>query len=183
MTLKQQKYPVSLIKVGVVLYKFEAFTYDDGSSAVELQEWHVRSIQRKRGTQTSYGVKKPLAEYYQDKYVNITQKIKGVTWGKRSRKNGDYGFLKSIPEYFRKQFRVGNDLPSGIFTTQLSALKYAIKDKEESINRCLHFLKEESDPIEISEWEIDIAENEKELKLLKSRLTRLNNNKSKSKAA
>lgn len=174
---KQQKYPASIIKVGAVLYRFEAYTYDDGSSTVELQEWCVRSIQRKRGSQTYYGRKKPLAEFYQEKYVNVTQKVKGVTWGKRSRKNGDFGFLKSIPENYRKQFKVGNDLPVGIFTTQLTALKFAIKDKEESIKRFHQYIKEETDLVEIKEWEDEIDDANKELKLLKSRHTRMGNAK------
>jgi|GEM_PF-930760 len=177
----RQKYPASIVKVGAVLYRFEALTYDDGSSTIELQEWYVRSIQCKRGSQTRYGVKSPLAEYHQQKYVNVTRKIKYVTWGKRSRKNGDFGFFKSIPELYRIQFSVGSDLPLGIFTTQLAALKFAIKDKEHSIECCYEYQKEETDQAEAAEWQVDIDDGIKELKLLKSKLTRIKNIKNASK--
>lgn len=177
----RQKYPASIVKVGAVLYRFQAFTYDDGSSTIELQEWYVRSIQCKRGSQTKYGVKAPLAEYHQQKYVNVTRKVKYLTWGKRSRKNGDFGFFKSIPLDYRMQFRVGNDLPLGIFTTQLAALKFAIKDKEQSIERCYQYQKEETDQVDAAEWQVDIDDGIKELKLLRSKLTRIKNIKNESK--
>lgn len=172
-TKQRQKYPASIIKVNAVLYRYDAFTYDDGSSTVDLQEWVVRSIQRKRGSQTRYNRKAPFAEYRQEKFVNITRKVNGLTWGKRSRKNGDFGFLKSIPRYCREQFKVGENLPLGIFTTKLAALKFAIKDKQESVDLCIKYQESETDPDIKIEYQEEIDDNKKELKLLNSRLTRL----------
>ncbi len=170
--LKGQKYPASIIKVGAILHEYDAYTYDDGSSTVEVKEWHVRSIMRKRGTQTKYGYKQHLSEFNQEKYVHITEKCK-ATWGKLSTKQFHRGFFKSIPKHLTKSFMVGGDLPSGIFTTKLAALKYAIKNKEQSIVRCLSYQKEETDPEEAAEWQEDIDSSKKELKLLNTRLTKL----------
>jgi hypothetical protein len=173
----RQKYPASIIKVGAVLYSYDAFSYDDGSSSVDAHEWHVRSIMRKRGTQTRYGYKQSRRDSYQDKFVHITVKNKD-TWGKLSTKQFHRGFFKSIPKNLKDSFKVGDHLPRGVFTTQLAALKHAIKDKTESIARCLKSQKEETDPEEAAEWQEDIDESRKELKLLNTRLTKLKNKKS-----
>ena len=69
----------------------------------------------------------------------------------------------------------------GIFTTQLAALKFAIKDKEHSIECCYEYQKEETDQAEAAEWQVDIDDGIKELKLLKSKLTRIKNIKNASK--
>lgn len=175
--MKPQKYPHSKIKKGIILYCYDAFSYDDGTSTVELQEWHVRSIMRKPRTQTRFGRPNPYAEFHQTIYIYVTRKVKDITWGKKSRKNGDFGWLGSISEYYRKSFRVGSDLPTGLYTTKLSALKYAVHEKLESIKRLKKYAKEETDLEEIKEWNECIESDEKELKLLKSRLTRLKNSK------
>lgn len=170
--MKSQKYPKST-KVGSIFYSYHAWSYNDGSTEVELKEWHVRTIQCRRGTQTRYGHKRYNADLFNEKYVNITAKVKGITWGKRSRKNGDYGWLKSIPSCYREQFMVGEPLPYGVFTTKLQALLFAIKEQEGSIERSKKYLAEETDPVEIAEWEEELRCEEKELRALKTRLTKL----------
>ncbi|APX10023.1 hypothetical protein SL034_004257 [Vibrio harveyi] len=168
----QQKYPHSKIKVGAVLYKIDAYSYDDGSSTVEVQEWVVRSIGFRRGTQTRFGRKLYTAKYHQTKVVYLTQKVKGVTWGKLSKKHGDFGFYKSISKRFKEDFNVGSHLPRGMFTTVVAALKFAIKEHESSIKWCQEELQVE-DVSDKEEWEQSIREYEKELRLLKARLTKL----------
>lgn len=124
------KYPHSVIKVGVTLYLVLSST-DNGKSKTEITEWVVRSIRKKRGPQTKYNDKR-FGNGDNNDYVNLIWKIDGVSWGKRSSKNGDFGWLK-IPSFCRKQFRVGNDLPHGFFTTKRAALKWAEKEHVETI--------------------------------------------------
>lgn len=173
----QQKYPTSIIRLGAELYTVDAYSYDDGSSEVCINTWVVRSIKRKRGTQTPMG-KRRLGREYGDSaptYVNITQKIKDVTWTRQSRKVNDFGWSKSIPKQFRKQFRVGDFLPEGLYTTVNAAIRYAIKAKESSIKRAIEWRNEETEPQKIAEWNADIECERKELRLLKTRQTKLKN--------
>ncbi|EGQ8101756.1 hypothetical protein [Vibrio parahaemolyticus] len=179
---KQQKYPSSVIKEGAVLYRYDAIAYDDGTYEVECQEWIVRSIRRKRGSKTVMGGRKSfLADFASSdiKYVNMTQKKKGVTWGKLSKKHFDFGFLKSIPQAYKQQFAVGSDLPKGFYTTKLAALKYELKHNEISLKESQRYLKIETDPDCIAEHEEEIRDYTKCIQLLKSRLTRMNNEKRK----
>ena len=179
--MKRQKYPAGKIKVGLVLYQFNAYTDDEtGKSSVECYEWVVRSIMKKRGSQSQYGVKKSTAEFWQQRYVHITQKIDGLTWGKKSRKNGDFGWLSSIPAWARDSFTEGEDLPDGIYTTKLAALKSAINSKVDDIARYKQWNLKEDDH---EYWTSSIQEAEVELRLLKSRLTRMQNASQKEKAA
>lgn len=173
----QQKYPASVIKQGAELYSVDAYSYDDGSSEVCINTWVIRSIKRKRGTQTAMG-KRRLGSEYGDSaptYVNITQKIKDVTWTRQSRKVNDFGWSKNIPEQYRKQFKVGDFLPQGIYTTVNAAIRYAIKEKKLSINSSIEWRNEKTDPEEIAEWDADIEFERKELRLLKTRQTKLKN--------
>jgi hypothetical protein len=48
------------------------------------------------------------------------------TWGKRSTKTGDVGWLPNIGREYRRQFRVGTHLPDGIYTTKRAALAYEL---------------------------------------------------------
>ncbi|WJT11040.1 hypothetical protein [Vibrio harveyi] len=179
---KQQKYPSSVIKEGAVLYRYDAIAYEDGTYEVECQEWIVRSIKRKRGSKTVMGGRKSfLADFASSdvKYVNITQKKKGVTWGKLSKKHFDFGFLKSIPQKYKQQFAVSSDLPKGLYTTKLAALKYELKSNEIFLKESQRCLKVETDPECIAEYEEEIRDYTKCVKLLKSRLTRLNKEKRK----
>jgi hypothetical protein len=177
---KQQKYPSSVIKEGAILYRYDAIAYDDGTYEVECQEWIVRSIKRKRGSKTVMGGSKSfLADSASSdiKYVNITQKIKGITWGKLSKKHFDFGFLKSIPKRYKQQFAVGSNLPNGFYTTKLAALKYELKSNELYLKESERCLKTETDPECIADYEEEIRDYSKCVKLLKSRITRLKNSK------
>ena len=130
-----QPYPSTVIKVGAVLYRVFAWVDDNGKAQVEIEEWVVRSIKKRRGSQTQYGLKVPLSnsELNQRKYVHLTQKVDGLTWGKLSKKHFDYGWLKSIPQSHRKNFVVGESLPAGIYTTKRAAYQYAISETKAEI--------------------------------------------------
>lgn len=172
-----QKYPHSKIKVGAVLYKVDVAEWDDGSVSISVDEWVVRSIKRKRGTQTPGG-KRRVGDAYGDTaplYVNVSAKIKDVTWVRQSRKVADFGWAKSIPKHLKEQFQVGCRLPLGIFTTPLAALKWALKNAEKCLERSVCSRNEEADETEIAEWDEIIAQETKSVRLLKTRIKKITN--------
>jgi hypothetical protein len=178
--MKRQKYPASIIKVGAVLHKVVAHIYDDDSQEIDFQEWVVRSIRKKAGTQSRFGHKSSEAHFYAQKYVHITHKC-AVTWGKLSTKQFHRGWKKSIPEWNRWSFMVDQDLPRGFYTTKLSALKYAIADTKEDLTRYKQYQNDEEDPVEFADWNESITDAEKSLKLLTRRLKRMKSEKEKGK--
>ncbi|MEZ8996489.1 hypothetical protein AB4562_07090 [Vibrio sp. 10N.222.54.A1] len=96
-----QIYPHSKIKVGAVLYKVDVSEWDDGSTSISIDEWVVRSIKRRRGTQTPMG-KKRVGDAYGDTaplYVNVTAKIKNTTWVRQSKHDNNFGWSNSIPKH------------------------------------------------------------------------------------
>lgn len=160
--MKSQAYPASRIKVGAVLYSVFAWTDDDtGKSHVDIDEWHVRSIQNR---------KRYALSDEREMTVNIVHKCEYVTWENEEWK-------KNIPPRFRHKFRVGDNLPYGIYTTQSAALRCALDKKKESVV----WYQERQDT---EEWSAEHAEEQqnvlKELKLIKSRITRIKNSKIKS---
>lgn len=175
----RQKYPKSVIKKGAVLYSVLVDTDYDGKTTIDIFEWHVRSIAKKRGTQTKNGFKQSTSEFYNDVFVYITAKIKDVTWCRQSRKVNDFGWSKSIPSHLRDSFRVGDYLPLGKHTTVNAALRSAIKRKEKDVDAYKQWSDEEDCPELKAEWDGDVVIAEKELRLLKSRLTKIKNAKSK----
>ena len=119
--MKAQAYPSSVIRKGAVLYAAVYYISDDDKAKVEVTEWIVRSIQKRRNSTSA------------QRYVNLAQKLDGITWGKRSRKNGDFGWLPSIPSWCLQQFREGGELPFGFYTTRLAALKFAKVSLQEEV--------------------------------------------------
>lgn len=105
------------IKKGQVFYSCWPFTNDNGRVEITVDEWVVRSIQRKRNSQSQYGIPK----LYRDDtvYVNLSQRWEGVTCRKGV-------WDKSIPDCCRRQFVLNNGLPHNLFTTPLQALKFAL---------------------------------------------------------
>lgn len=102
--------------------------------------------------------------------MNITEKVDRITWGKVSKKNGDFGWLKSIPSSYRKQFAVGSPLPLGIYTTIRAAVLYEIA----STDSYLCSLKETDDTEPPDKDDLKyIAELEAELAALRRRLEKL----------
>ena len=172
--MKNQKYPKSKIKKGAILYSVDAYTYDDGTSSVDICEWHIRSIMKRRGTQTWYGHINPFADRYNEKYVHLTQKVKDITWVRLSSKIGHYGWAKSIYILYKKKFKTTIDvLPDGLYTTIYSAFKYAIWETNNYIKSIEKEIKEDVD--EGFEWESELKDYQKELRLLKSRFTKYKN--------
>lgn len=175
-----QPYPASQIKVGSVLYSCAAWTDEKGQVSTEIQEWIVRSIAAKRGTKSRMGF--PVYGVTDKSiYVNLTQKVDHLTWGKRSSKTGDFGWFKTIPSIYRRQFEVGDRLPPGIFTTVRAALVYEIAYTSDSIDWHKEMIATEMDGESLIEMKRDLAEFESQQAALKRRLTRLDNIRAKNK--
>lgn len=171
----RQKYPSSKIKASAILFKVDVCTYDDGKTEIEIHEWHIRSIKKKRGSQTRHGFVQRGAEYNNDKFVHATAKIKHLTWVRKSRKVNDYGWNTYIPAAWKVSFRVGDYLPLGMHTTVAAALRSAIRQKKEQVSQWKKWQEDETTIEDKEEWDEDIRYAEKELKLLKVRLTKLKN--------
>lgn len=171
---KRQAYPSSKIKIGGVLYSISVDDWDDGTTTISVNEWVIRSIRRKRGTQTRIGKLRrgtafgDTAPYY----VNATNKLKDITWVRQSRKVADFGWSKSISPHLKVQFKVGDHLPSGMYTTPLAAFKWKLKDKELSLEMCLKWQEEESED-EKAAWNDEIKTAEKGIRLLKTRIKKI----------
>lgn len=117
-----QKLPAAL-RVGTVLYKASA-EYDDHTcrARTELKEWHVTSIKRKHAGDPAHT-------------IYLVRKVDGATWGKRSTKSGDYGWLPSIGPEWRDSFTHGEYMASGYATTAARACALAIGDTQHRIRR------------------------------------------------
>lgn len=170
-TPKPQLYPASKIAVGAVLYSCTAWTDDAGKTSTEVNEWIVRSIRATRGSKTRMGF---ATSYGRDttQYVHIAEKINLVTWGKRSTKNGDFGWLKTIPSYCTKRFAVGSNLPHGIYTTIRAAVLHQMSMTKDYLADCIADGDED-----------EIAASEAQYAALQRRLAKLNNRKVKASQA
>lgn len=90
---------------------FEA-SVDDETSKVEIDEWVLRTIRGKHG----YLIMK-----------------KSWTWGKRSRTNGDWGWLDPIPDWCRVKFSLDKGLPDRYARSKSQAVRVALADEKSNI--------------------------------------------------
>lgn len=93
------------MKIGTVLYELSV-NEPDGS--LEWAEWIVRTI---RG-----------------RWCYATVKVPGLTWGKRSKRHGDFGWLDPTPPFCRRKWLAVNPLRplGGLSTTRRAAVVEAI---------------------------------------------------------
>jgi hypothetical protein len=162
-TPKAQPYPASVIKVGAVLYSVLAYTDEEsGKTTTEYEEWVVRSIKTKRGSLSRLG-SKLFASGDVEKCVNLTLKLEHVTWLKRA---GKTGWATSISSHFTKQFKVGEDLPSGLYTTQRAALVFQIASHHDTNLLYDKWIAEESDAAVLSRLRTDKTSHQAEMKAL-----------------
>lgn len=165
MGMKAQKCPKNIEK-GNILYRVNAYTFDDGKSKVDIEKWVVRSIRKVWGSQTWHGRKQIRAELNTQQFVHISKKLEGVTQIKGQ-------WEKYYPTHLKKKFRKGEDLLNGFYTTPLKALMFALSDKEADLTDYKKWDSEEEN------WKEEIASTVKELRLLKSRITKFKNGKKK----
>lgn len=164
---KRQAYP-KLIREGAVLYEASTRTVN-GRPKVVFEEWVVRSVQARRGARkeaAALGLALPNPTLY----VNLALKIDGLTWVKRSKAKGDFGWKPSIPQDFRKQFCVGEPLPSGLYTTCYAALRYAVPDCRDNIGFLNWMLEGETDPELLAELRQELKATELQLPVFERRL-------------
>ena len=112
-------------KVGKPLFMV---TTDDTTGKVEIGEYVIRTI---RGGK-----------------VSAIYKLDGITWGKRSTKAGDYGWLKTIPKWCRETWSEVGEGRTYLFTTKLAAIRAEMKsldidhfESEEAYNKAMKTLK------------------------------------------
>ena len=158
--MKRQKYVNSLDK-GSILFNVSCWVSEGGKRHVDLEEWHITTIQASRGM-----AKWASDTFIPTKYVNLRLKSLYLTCDR------DGNWLKSIPKHYRRQFKQGDDLPAGFYTTKLKALQYAIKDCEESVQWYNDEIKdpENADCIDVSVEELE--DYKVLLRMTKSRLTK-----------
>lgn len=158
------KTPKSLSK-GDVYFSFEGISFNDGSSSVEAHEWHVRSIQNRSTYRSRCGTK--LSSTTRNALmVSLVSKKNHVTWVRGA-------WAKYIPNEYKRMFEVADRLPEGIYTTQLQAIKFAVKKWEADISWYENEMPTIKAKREIAKYEDDLACLQKELQLLKSRLKKL----------
>ncbi len=119
------------MKVGDVFWKVS--WSEDGH---EMEEWLVSTIRRApRKRYLFYPLDEPLNPIT----VYFIQKINGITWGKRSRTTGDYGWEETIEPMFRASRTLDeckeNGPPKGLKTTKLQAYNHAIRSCEKEIKQ------------------------------------------------
>lgn len=168
---KPQPYPATRIFVGATLYSAYACETDSGiKTGINL--WVVRTIRARRNSLTRYGFSISDPRFVLPKMVNLVQK-NAWTWGKLSKKTGDYGWQKSIPAEYRKQFSVGSALPYGIYTTERAALVYALAAQEQWTARLDKYIAEAETPEDKAEIEAEKAIELRQVKALQRRLKAL----------
>lgn len=92
-------------KIGKILYRASA----DDENKCELDTFMVRTI---RG-----------------EFVYAVNKIPGITWGKLSKKNGDFGWLNPVDALFRCKTEIGTDFLT-LHTTKRKAWSELLKNKK-----------------------------------------------------
>ncbi|EMT0530678.1 hypothetical protein WMB34_004321 [Enterobacter kobei] len=154
--MKPQRYPASIIKVGAVLYRAFGWTDDEGKCHLDLDEWHVRSIQN-RTVSKHFGTKKVV--------ISLVQKAEDVTWQKDK-------WLTNFPAHYRQKFYENEPLPSGLYTTPNMALRYELESTYQSIK---WYEDEKAAGMWSADHEIEYNGELKLIKLIKARITRLKN--------
>ena len=98
-----------MIRVGQVLQELYV---NEPDGKTEWHEWHVRTIRGKR--------------------IYATVKILNISWGKLSKKHGDYGWLDPTPSYCRVWWSTSDLGPTwhGLATTRQGAIRAAIKSMD-----------------------------------------------------
>lgn len=84
----------------------------------------------------------------------MVAKVPGVTWGKLSRKHGDYGWLDPIPDYARSRFVIADGTPAGYGLSKSAAVRSALAAAREFRKR---FIGRHGSEVETDESDAEIA--------------------------
>lgn len=159
---KNQKIPGN-IKVGDIFYRASVYTDEDDKISLDICECVVRSIRRPNRPQ--WMVYREMKNTMPVRLRLVEKNI--VTWGKLSKKRYDYGWLSYIPDIYVHNSNFDDGfMPPGIWKTKLQALKYLLKKSRNTRD----FFKGDDE----IRTEID-----KEISIIKRRITREENKKSK----
>lgn len=93
----------------------------------------------------------------------LIEKVPYITWGKLSKKHGDFGWLKSIPWWMRTKFRVADGVPAGYGLTKSAAVRSALAEERKYL--ASHKARHGADA--------DTAETESAIAALAAKLKRL----------
>lgn len=147
--MKRQKYVKSL-KKGSKLYRVHHGVNIGGRRFADVDEYKVTSIQyRKNG---AFAIKH-LPDYATEKTVFINSDCGGISYN----------------------FKVGDDLPAGVYTTKLKALQYAVKDVEDSIQWYKGELETDAvknDPEELAIYVEELEDMKVILRMIKGKITK-----------
>lgn len=166
-TPKRQPYPASRIKVGAILYRAYSLV-DEGKVESGFEEWIVRNIRARRNSMKLMGISLAGRGIEIPKVVNLARKTFS-SWGKLSTKSGDFGWLPNTPSHCREQFRVGSDLPSGLYTTKRAALAYALASEIDSAEWYAGEIVKETDEGELLILRTELAEVNAQIAALQRR--------------
>jgi len=164
---KQQPFPASRIKVGAVLYRAYA-SVDEGKVQTGFEEWFVRNIRARRNSKTFAGRSLVAKGFEVPKVVNLAMK-NVATWGKLSKKTGDVGWLPNIWSGYRRQFKVGADLPIGVYTTKRAALAYELASQMDEAEWLIGAIADETDASELDSLKAELTDVNSQIAALKRR--------------
>lgn len=148
--MKRQKYVKSL-KKGSKLYKVSHGVTMDGKRFVDVDEYKVTSIQYRKNDRRYIKI---LPDYTVEKTV----------------------FIK-CDNCISYDFKVGSDFPTGVYSTPLQALKYAVKDVEESVQWYKDEIKTDgikNDPELLAIYTEELEDVKVILRMVKGKITKLN---------
>lgn len=93
--------------------------FDDDDAKVQVDLYRVRSIKRRRN-KFSLALGEPRASLIE---------VNGTTWGKRSKKHGDFGWRDPIWPGFRQMVEVGSPRARRYAKTKGAAIRAALADE------------------------------------------------------
>lgn len=98
--------------------EYFSLNIDEENGSHDWSTHRVRSLQNRR---LKFGGRPGMITV---RYVYAIL-VADYTWGKRSTKSGDYGWLPRIPQWCRHKWRV-TDEPSGMFKTKKAAIQHEL---------------------------------------------------------
>ena len=118
------------LKIGMSLWCVYAYPED----GISIEEYIIRSIKRPARKLYHWTRNTPNT---MSKEAHLVAKINDLTWGKRSSKNGDYGWLTSIPDYCRFKIDLEryekSGLPCNLSFTKSGAYHIALVDAKNTL--------------------------------------------------
>ena len=151
-----------LMKVGAQFFSACVDT-EDGKVVITFRDWRIKTIKNSR---RSLGAELVPTAYLVDKVDNLT-------WGRKSTKTGDYGWLDGIEPYYRVNCCVGDELPKGLATTKEKALRRLLVSQKERFERNTSFVMlgetDEDRKAYADEYNAEVAAIQRQIKSLKTR--------------